>query len=235
MGWWMRHRSKVYAAEWAATAIFLLISLYYLWLLLFTSPPPPPPEAVPPSQWEFQRRLRALPASAVNPAWKVSARAERWRGIVIHHTGTDGGTMESIDKYHRENNKWENGFGYHFLIGNGNGMADGEVAIGRRWNEQEKLDGAHVGKISDVKRGEFNLPQGVSPNSVFIGIALVGDFDQYLPSPNQLAALKGLLAFLRAEYGIGLASIVGHGTLMNTRCPGQWFFIDDVVTVLANM
>ena len=230
--WWVRHRRALRTLEWTATVVFLILALYYLWLLLFTSPVEIVMEPPPPTREEFMARLRELPPIAAESAWKVAARPGRWLGVVIHHTDTDGGSPEAIDRYHKENNKWENGLGYHFVIGNGKGMRDGEVAVGRRWLEQDKLDGAHVKKISDAMRLSFRMPEKVTPNASLIGVALVGNFEQYLPTARQLASLKGLLAFLRSEYRIAPNTVVGHGNVNNTLCPGQFFFVNEVVSAL---
>ncbi len=235
--WWIRHRNKLYALEWGATVFFGLIALYFLWLLLFSAPSGGAGDAArEPSREEFRERLRAQKPIKADPAWKVAAKPGRWRGIVIHHTATDGGSPESIDRNHREQRKWENGLGYHFLVGNGNGMKNGEVAMSRRWLEQEKLDGAHL-KMSDAAKAKiFGMPPSSQANSFTIGVSLVGNFDKTLPTPEQLASLRGLLVFLRQEYGIGLAAIVGHGdvSLEPTACPGHWFFVDEVILALAN-
>ena len=84
----------------------------------------------------------------------------RWTGIVIHHLGQPFGTAESV---HRMHLGWGyQGLGYHFLIGNGNGLADGEVHVGYRWNQQ--LPGAHVVGPDATKLNEHT-----------IGICLVGN------------------------------------------------------------
>ncbi len=235
--WLSRHRGKLYALEWTATVAFALLALYYLWLLLFSVSSPGPGATRPPSREEFRERLRALAPIKPDPAWKVAAKPGRWRGIVIHHTATDGGSPEAIDRYHREKMKFENGLGYHFLIGNGKGMGNGEVAVSQRWSEQEKLDGAHVKKMSDEAMAKvFGAPPGSRANSFTIGVSLVGNFENSLATPEQLASLRGLLTFLRKEYGIGLAAIVGHGAVSAdpTACPGQWFFVDEMILALAN-
>ena len=82
--------------------------------------------------------------------------------IVIHHSGMDTGTVKAMDKYHREVRHMENGLAYHFVIGNGSGMGDGEIAVSRRWTQQ--LDGGHLASEAQ--------------NKVAIGICLVGNFDQ---------------------------------------------------------
>jgi len=63
----------------------------------------------------------------------------------------------------------ENGLAYDFVIGNGNGMRDGEIAVGRRWIRQ--LDGGHLASEEQ--------------NKVAIGICLVGNFDKHQPTRGQ--------------------------------------------------
>lgn len=186
--WWSRYRSALVIVEWTAILGFFLLFLYLLYTLIA---PPSPPSTV---------------------GWKVDAESGRWRYVVVHHSATSGGSPESFDRFHRENNGWENGLGYHFVIGNGNGMDDGEVAVGHRWRDQ--MDGAHV-----------RMPGNGKANSYSIGIALVGDFDKSVPTQAQLVALVRLLRFLRQEYGISGDHIVGHGdvAIKHTLCPGKFF------------
>lgn len=193
--WRQTHRRLLAICEWVVIAIFFAVSLYYLYLLIFT------PRHV---------------------AWKVEAQSGRWRYIVLHHSATVGGTPEAFDRYHRQERGWENGLGYHFVIGNGQGMGDGEIAVGRRWLEQ--LDGAHV-----------NMAEENRANSFCIGVALVGDFQKSPPTAAQLASLDGLLAFLVDEYGIETDKIVGHGQVSknHTDCPGRLFPLPEVVKILA--
>lgn len=87
-----------------------------------------------------------------------------WKYLVLHHTATTSGDVESIHQSHLKNkdrsgNRWL-GIGYHFVIGNGDGMPDGEIAPTFRWHQQ--LPGAHAGNK------EFN--------DCGIGIVLVGNF-----------------------------------------------------------
>jgi len=209
-------------AEWALILVFLGLAGYFLYFLIFSAPDAGLVRGLPPTQENFRAALRALPPMQVEASWNVPAQVGRWRRIVIHHSATPSGNPESFDRYHREARKWENGLGYHFVIGNGNGMADGEVALSRRWLEQ--LDGAHV------KGREGN------ENSWSIGICLVGNFNETLPTERQLASLKGVLTFLRREYGIGLAEICGHNQVAAgpTDCPGAFFFVNEVALALAN-
>ena len=64
----------------------------------------------------------------------------RWEMIVIHDSGSLSGTVRDLDAEARQAGL--NGLGYHFVIGNGNGLSDGVVEASYRWNSQ--LAGAHV-------------------------------------------------------------------------------------------
>ncbi|MDR2391693.1 MAG: peptidoglycan recognition protein family protein [Planctomycetota bacterium] len=232
--WRRRHADILVAIEWVAAALFLLLALYFLWLLLF----PPLPIAASPDEIvraEFRSRLRLLPMPEADPDWRVASAPGRWRGVVIHHTATSGGNAEGIDRFHKTVNRWENGLGYHFLIGNGKGMGDGEVAVGRRWREQSRMNGSHVVMTDAAKGGVFNMPHTAKGNEFAIGVALVGNFQIGLPTPSQLAALLCLLSFLRKEYGFGADAIVGHGAVSasGTDCPGRGLLVDEIILVLS--
>lgn len=146
--------------------------------------------------------------------WDCDVPFHAWKYIVIHHTATDSGSVESIDQTHRDVNRWQ-GIGYHFLIGNGNGMADGRVEATFRWNEQ--LAGAHA---------------GLRPyNETGIGICLVGNFEVSEPTPAQIAAVSRLVSGLKAEFGLSDGQILRHGDLKPTACPGQNFPFEQIAVV----
>lgn len=198
--WWVRHRRKLELAELILSAFFLLLALYFLFRLAFPG---------------------------IDPAWKVAAREGRWQQIVVHHTATEAGTAASIDNYHRTVNKWENGLGYHFLIGNGKkdsaggSMRDGAVHVGNRWTKQ--LAGAHVRMKGTDKANDFS-----------IGIALVGSLDKNPPTARQMSSLRRLLEFLTTEYTIPRDRIVGHGDVAakHTDCPGKLLPLRELVDSL---
>lgn len=204
--WWVKHRKTLTLVEMVLTGVFFLLALYFLYVWIFSEP------AV---------------AFGPDPSWKVASAPGRWTQIVVHHTATEAGTAESIDRNHREVRKWENGLGYHFLIGNGMrdaagaSMGDGEVHASRRWREQ--LDGAHV-VMPGTKKG----------NSFSIGIALVGNFEKKPPTPNQVSALRCLLGFLLSEYDISRNKVVGHGEVgaKYTECPGAKLPLREIVDSL---
>ncbi|QDT36130.1 peptidoglycan recognition protein family protein [Stratiformator vulcanicus] len=145
-----------------------------------------------------------------------------WQYLVIHHTATVRGSVATIDAAHRrrvdsDGNPWR-GIGYHFVIGNGRGEDDGEVLPTFRWKEQ--LAGAHAGSK------KFN--------NLGIGIALVGNFEQELPTERQTSALRKLIAELVDEFDIPPSAVMTHGQIRATKCPGRFFDLRDVMPAKAS-
>lgn len=134
-------------------------------------------------------------------------KPRHWKYIVIHHSASNAGNASSIGKYHREVRGWENGLGYHFLIGNGNGSEDGLIEVGNRWNNQ--IDGAHAGN------GEYN--------KYGIGICLVGNFEDRYPTDSQITSLVYLVNYLQKCCNISKENIVMHCNVRQTVCPGNHF------------
>jgi len=135
-----------------------------------------------------------------------------WHYIVLHHSATDVGNAESFGRYHREDRGWENGLGYHFVIGNGRGSGDGKLEIGERWLRQ--LPGAHAGDTELNRRA--------------IGICLVGDFRHSRPTRRQLRTLMKLLTALCSTYGISPENVLKHSDVALTECPGKMFPGEDI-------
>ena len=132
-----------------------------------------------------------------------------WTHIVIHHSATPHGSMENMDRYHREHRRMVNGLGYHFVIGNGKGMGNGEITIGPRWPRQQ--DGGHLSSAAQ--------------NRYSIGICLVGNFEQTHPTRSQMESLRALVRYLQRRCNIRVDDVTTH-TLINvrpTRCPGRNF------------
>ncbi len=145
-----------------------------------------------------------------------------WKYIVLHHTATETGDVQSIDAAHKlrkdaDGNPWR-GIGYHFLIGNGHGMKDGEVTSTFRWLDQS--DGAHAGNSQYNSQG--------------IGICLVGNFEDAPPTPAQLKSLRELMVTLRADCRIGYDGIVRHTDIKQTACPGKQFPWDTLLSSLES-
>lgn len=134
-----------------------------------------------------------------------------WRYIVVHHSATVTGNAAEFDSLHRGKG-WDE-LGYHFVIDNGQGGADGLIEVGSRWPMQKW--GAHCGGTPDNEYNEYG-----------IGICLVGDFTSAMPTAAQQASLRELLAYLMTAYNIPAARVIGHREAPNakTDCPGNMFF-----------
>lgn len=155
--------------------------------------------------------LSAARPSELPEGLEPGASPRPWRYIVLHHTATSSGDVEMINADHRSRtdaagNPWL-GIGYHFVIGNGQGMADGEIQPTFRWRSQ--LHGAHAG---DERYNELG-----------IGICVVGDFERDEPTSRQLHAVKRLVAALATEYGIPPDKVLQHSDIAATACPGRRF------------
>jgi LysM repeat protein len=155
------------------------------------------------------RAASALGRSIERVIERASVKQGRWKYIVIHHSGTPSGSARGMDRYHREERHMENGLAYHFVIGNGSGMGDGEVFVGRRWTEQ--LAGGHVASESQ--------------NKVALGICLVGNFDVDKPTLKQMKLLNALIDSLLARCDLSAKDVKTHQQInvMHTRCPGLNF------------
>lgn len=154
-----------------------------------------PRYALPP---DLKRRLDAMPV-----------RPGRWRYIVVHHSATREGSARSMEIYHRQKRHMENGLAYHFVIGNGRGMGDGEIFIGDRWKRQIK--GGHL--ASDAL------------NDISIGICLVGNFQRDRPSAQQMRSLYALIGYLMQRSRTSSAAVRLHRQINTkpTECPGRNF------------
>ncbi|MDX9911535.1 MAG: peptidoglycan recognition family protein [Phycisphaerales bacterium] len=159
----------------------------------------------------------ALPAAAAttNPTslevifhTKAPIQKGAWHGIVIHHSGSTRGTPASIEREHLAQNL--TGLGYHFVIGNGRGIADGEVHVAYRWNEQ--LPGAHVAG-----------PDADRLNRSTIGICLIGDGDTKGFTDAQVRRLAELCATLCRELGLPQDAVMLHSDVAGTTDPGRLF------------
>lgn len=139
-----------------------------------------------------------------------------WKSIVLHHTATETGNVESIHAQHvlrkdASGRPWL-GIGYHFIIGNGRGMSDGEIQPTFRWREQ--LAGAHAGERGYNESG--------------IGVCLVGDFNREPPTEAQRKSLERLLKELQERFRIADARLIRHGDIKATACPGKLFDLDEL-------
>lgn len=147
------------------------------------------------------------------PAAEVPLRP--WQTIVIHHSDSRRGSLDSIDAWHRKRG-WD-GIGYHFVVGNGPDMALGHVEATFRWRLQR--EGAHAGS------GPTQTPY----NQTGIGICLIGKLDEDPVDPWQEARTAALCAeLIRHIPSLSVGRIIGHRDVpgKDTRCPGRNLDLD---------
>lgn len=154
-----------------------------------------------------------VPTMSIDPREAPLDRS-RWKGIVIHHTGTPAGEVDQLEREHMAHGLA--GLGYHFLIGNGQGLGDGAVHVAHRWNRQ--LAGAHVAAgagLTVAAADQFNRQT--------IGIALVGNGDRRPFTDRQVRELVILVRALQQELGIPSTAVRLHGDLSGVSSPGKNF------------
>ncbi len=106
--------------------------------------------------------------------------SNRWTSIYIHHSATPAGDAVSLGQS-------SGGLKDHFLIGNGDGCADGEIQLSQRWSHQ---------RPALPPAGADRIDPGC------ISICLVGDFDHTLPTSIQMRRLTQLVNSLQARFHI---------------------------------
>ena len=167
-----------------------------------------------------QPGIKKFPA-VIQKQFIADVEETEWQYLVIHHSATESGSVESIHEEHlkrrdTEGNPWL-GIGYHFVIGNGRGMTDGAVQATFRWKEQ--IHGAHSGSAVVNARG--------------IGICVIGNFENSPPSIAQLKSLKTLVRFLAVRHRITPEKLMGHADVKATACPGKHFPLNEVRQVIS--
>ena len=146
---------------------------------------------------------------------------DRWEMIVIHDSGSLSGTVRDLDAEARQAGL--NGLGYHFVIGNGNGLSDGVVEASYRWNRQ--LAGAHVAAAPNPDSSEQLRADQI--NRTAIGICLVGHGDRSEFTEAQMRALVDLVRALQVRQGIPASRVVLHSDLnAHVESPGRLFPIE---------
>ena len=137
----------------------------------------------------------------------------RWGAIIIHHSAGDFGNVTFLDKVHRQRQPYDpiDSMAYHFVIGNGNGMALGAVDQGWRW--RKRLWGSHV----SAGNTRFNF-RG-------IGICLIGNYHLGPVPREQYRTLVRLVRDLRSAHRIRASDVIPHCRLEGERtvCPGKHF------------
>ena len=123
-------------------------------------------------------------------------------GIIIHHSaGPDRVTRDwdGIRSYHVNKNKWLD-IGYHFGI--------------------EQV----AGRFQIMGGRPVHLPGAHAPGyNRFLGIVLIGNFDQDHPHPEAMALLLRLVLGLMTTYDLTPKKVRFHRDVAATACPGKNF------------
>lgn len=153
--------------------------------------------------------LSSAPAADLIVAPDQPLDRERWTSIVIHHSGSPAGDPQSLTRQHVSQGL--KGLGFHFVIGNGNGLGDGVVHVGHRWLQQ--LPGAHT-----------TGPQGNHYNQHAIGICLIGNGDRRPFTDAQIDELVSVVKRLQREFQIPASAVLLHGDVApGVTSPGRLF------------
>jgi hypothetical protein len=136
--------------------------------------------------------------------------------VTLHHTADPrpvgvsfaavAERMRAYQNGHQVDNRWAD-IGYHFIVDQ----------KGRIWEGRElNWKGAHAG---NKEANENN-----------VGISLIGNFENSVPTAEQVTATEDLLIWLSQEYGIPSSRIYTHneierlyGIKGTTCCPGKRF------------
>ncbi|PJF44133.1 MAG: hypothetical protein CUN55_05550 [Phototrophicales bacterium] len=130
------------------------------------------------------------------------ALQDTYQTVVIHHSATyevdDVNTMREVQRLHMEERGWAD-IGYHFCVGK-----TGSIFEGRYLN----VRGTHTAGY----------------NTGSAGVCLLGNFEEELPTQEQLEATKALLNWLAVR--LLLTHLAGHRDFNDTTlCPGANLYV----------
>lgn len=130
----------------------------------------------------------------------------RWKSIVIHDSGAPAGDLASLERRHLDAGLA--GLGFHFVIGNGQGIDDGQVVAGFRWDRQ--LPGAHAAagwRTPRPVRGAGRPLDAMGLNEESVAVCVVGNLRRRPCTDRQARELAALVRALQAELGIGADAV----------------------------
>ncbi len=151
--------------------------------------------------------------------------AGQWQAIVIHHSATPAGDSITLNRQHTASGL--SGLGYHFVIGNGQGLGDGLVEVGYRWNRQ--LAGAHVAGATATEsqngldRTSLSTADADQYNRHSIGICMIGNGNRREFTDRQMHELITLVRALQEQFRIPGSAVYLHSDLSKVTSPGKFF------------
>ena len=131
--------------------------------------------------------------------------ASRWKYIYIHHSATMSGSAQTLAESAR-------GLADHFVVGNGDGCADGEIQVGQRWTQQVSAD---------------RTPGIDSIRPDCISICLIGDFNDARPTATQQRRLVQLVSALQGRLHVPRNNVFFDTHPANAAGIGRYFRSDD--------
>ena len=174
----------------------------------------PAPPAATPSGSPFPRERRQwvhlAPAMRDHIDRAVGGMEGPWL-VILHSTGSEGGSVAALEDYHRRVKGDPLGIPYPFLVGNGRGMADGRI---------------HLSARLDTFRDEV-AKAGATPQAA-LAIGLVGDGNRAPPTPAQLAATDEILDYLAAKAGRLRVRLHRETGESPRACPGKLFPVKEL-------
>ena len=170
------------------------------------------PEVVPQSIEGFSFQAPRQAWSKLDPETRALVdsglgKREKPGLTILHSTGSAGASPSSLEDNHRRVRGLAEGLAYHFVIGNGRGLGDGDIFVTRRW-----MEGIASQALQDPRQ-ETNA----------IAIALVGEFNRKEPTRAQLEALDELLDYLTAKIGPHPVRLHAEVERSARGCPGKNF------------
>lgn len=149
-------------------------------------------------------------SSGIESVFRTSVPVEpaRWDSIVITHSASPFGSPESLEARQRELS--QQGLGFHFIVGNGSGMGNGDIHVGYRWLDQQP--GLQV----------FSQTNGPDAGRA-ISICLVGDGNRRPFTNLQVQRLAQLVATIARQLDIPADRVYLQSQLSQAASPGRYF------------
>lgn len=124
---------------------------------------------------------------------RVPIDETRWTRVEIDFSGTRRGSAATLHQLHRRLGV-SDGLAYHFVVGNGDGMGDGEIQIGFRWRDQ-------LPSVLPTASGR----QDLRPNA--ITVCVIGRGPDGRPTDRQITELTWLVRQLQRQLGISAQQV----------------------------
>lgn len=131
--------------------------------------------------------------------------------LIVHHTaGSEYQTFEDINHFHRVTKDDYGNYKYHYGV---------PTSLGYYCAYNYVID--YYGNLTKCRQDDERGAHTIGQNDVSIGICLIGNFDNTLPSKAQTQVLITLMRDLMAKYRISPYQIYPHRAFANKSCFGK--------------